>query len=48
VLGVGRIKLALRLIVGLFAYLMYIWFTAVRALPTVRARKAARRARRLS
>jgi hypothetical protein len=45
---VARIKLALRLLAGLFAALLYIWFAAVRAVPTVRARKAARRASRLS
>jgi hypothetical protein len=48
VLGVARIKLALRLLVGLVAYATYVWFAAVRAVPGVRARKAARRASRLS
>jgi hypothetical protein len=46
VLGVARIKLALRLFVGAFAFLIYVWFAAVRAVPGVRARKAARRAAR--
>jgi hypothetical protein len=45
---VARIKLALRLLAGLFASLLYVWFAAVRAVPAVRARKAARRAGRLS
>jgi hypothetical protein len=48
VLGVARIKLALRVLVGAFAFVMYVWFAAVRAVPGVRARKAARRASRLS
>jgi hypothetical protein len=32
-----------RLALGAFAFLLYVWFAAVRSLPRVRARKAARR-----
>jgi hypothetical protein len=43
---VARIKLALRLLAGFFAFVMYVWFAAVRAVPGVHARRAARRAGR--
>jgi hypothetical protein len=42
----ARIKLALRLVAGFFAFATYVWFAAVRAVPRVRARKAARRSGR--
>jgi hypothetical protein len=34
-----------RLMLAAFGFLLYTWFAAVRSLPAVRARKAARRAR---
>jgi hypothetical protein len=40
---VGRIKLILRAFGAFLAFATYVWFAAVRAVPTVRARKAARR-----
>jgi hypothetical protein len=40
---VARIKLILKAIAGAFAFAVYVWFAAVRAVPAVRARKAARR-----
>ena len=43
---VRRIVLALKLVAGGFAYLLYVWFAAVRAAPAVKRRKAARRAAR--
>jgi len=33
-----------KLVLGLFAFLVYVWFAAVRALPNVKRRKAAMRA----
>ena len=39
----ARVKLILRAIAGFFAFVVYVWFAAVRAVPRVRARKAARR-----
>jgi hypothetical protein len=33
-----------KLVLGLLAFLVYVWFAAVRAVPGVRKRKAARRA----
>jgi hypothetical protein len=43
VLNVAKLKLALRLLAALVAYATYVWIAAVRAVPRVRARKAARR-----
>jgi hypothetical protein len=40
---VARIRLVLKAIGALFAFLLYVWFAAVRLLPEVRRRKAARR-----
>jgi hypothetical protein len=40
---VARVKLILKAFAGLVAFATYLWFAAVRAVPTVRARKAARR-----
>jgi hypothetical protein len=33
----------LKLVLGLFAFLVYVWFAAVRAVPNVKRRKAALR-----
>jgi hypothetical protein len=33
-----------KLVVGLFAFLVYVWFASVRAVPNVKRRKAAMRA----
>ncbi|MDQ4029923.1 MAG: hypothetical protein M3168_02665 [Actinomycetota bacterium] len=33
----------LKLVAGVFAFAVYVWFAAVRALPLVKARKARRR-----
>ena len=43
---VARIRLILRLAAGLVAFLVYVWVAAVRRLPEVKRRKAARRALR--
>jgi hypothetical protein len=45
-MSLARIKLALQAVAGLFAFALYVWFAAVRALPRIHARKAARRAAR--
>jgi hypothetical protein len=42
----ARIRRILRLAAALLAFLVYVWVAAVRLLPEVRRRKAARRARR--
>jgi hypothetical protein len=42
-LNVAKLKLALRVAAGTLAFATYVWFAAVRAVPRVRARKAARR-----
>jgi hypothetical protein len=39
----ARITRLLKLVAGVFAFLLYVWVAAVRALPLVRARKARRR-----
>jgi hypothetical protein len=44
---VARIRLILRLVVGAFAFLLYVWFAAVRLLPEVKRRKRLRRAARI-
>jgi hypothetical protein len=41
-----RLRLLLRLALVVFAGLLYVWFAAVRALPEVKRRQAARRAAR--
>jgi hypothetical protein len=40
------VKLLVKLTLGTFAYLLYVWFAAVRAAPRVKRRKALRRAAR--
>jgi hypothetical protein len=40
------IRRLLKLAAALIAFAVYVWFAAVRALPTVKRRKAARRAGR--
>ena len=42
----ARIRLILRLVAGLFAFLLDVWFAAVRLLPEVKRRKRLRRAAR--
>jgi hypothetical protein len=42
----ARIVLILKLLAGAVAFLLYVWVAAVRALPRVKRRKAARRATR--
>jgi hypothetical protein len=42
----ARIKLILRVFVGAIAFLVYVWFAAVRDAPAVMRRKAERRAAR--
>jgi hypothetical protein len=39
---VGRI---LKVVAGVFGFLLYVWFAAVRSVPVVKRRKAARRPR---
>jgi parvulin-like peptidyl-prolyl isomerase len=39
----ARVKLILKALAGLVAFATYVWVAAVRAVPAVRARKAARR-----
>jgi hypothetical protein len=43
---VARIRRILRLAAALLAFLLYVWFAAVRLLPEVKRRKAARRVQR--
>jgi hypothetical protein len=43
---VRRIKLLLRVFAGAVAFLLYVWFAAVRSLGQVKRDKARRRARR--
>jgi hypothetical protein len=43
---VARIRRILRLLGAFVAFLLYVWFAAVRSLPAVKRRKAARRAGR--
>jgi len=45
VLRVARIKRLLKLAAGALAFGLYVWFAAVRKVPLVKRRKAARRAR---
>lgn len=40
------VKRALLVVAGVLASVLYVWFAAVRAVPEVRRRKAARRAAR--
>jgi hypothetical protein len=40
---VARIKRLLKIAAGVLAFLVYVWFAAVRNLPFVRRRKRARR-----
>ena len=40
-----RVRRILRLIGAAFAFLLYVWFAAVRYAPAVKARKARRRRR---
>ena len=40
-----RVRRILKLIVAAFAFVLYVWFAAVRYAPDVKARKARRRAR---
>jgi len=42
---VARIKRLLKLAAGALAFGLYVWFAAVRKVPHVKRRKAARRAR---
>jgi hypothetical protein len=44
---VARIRLILRVVVGVFAFLLYVWVAAVRLLPEVKRRKRLRRAARV-
>jgi hypothetical protein len=41
----GRVKLVLKALAGTLAFLLYVWFKAVRSAPPVKRRKRARRAR---
>jgi hypothetical protein len=43
---VARIRLILRVVAGLIAFLLYVWVAAVRLLPEVKRRKRRRRAAR--
>jgi hypothetical protein len=43
---VARIRLILRLVAGVIAFLAFIWVGAVRLLPEVKRRKAVRRGSR--
>jgi hypothetical protein len=45
---VARIRLFARLAAGILAFLTYVWFAAVRLLPEVKRRKAARRRARVA
>jgi hypothetical protein len=40
-----RVRRILKLTGAAFAFVLYVWFAAVRSLPDVKARKARRRAR---
>jgi hypothetical protein len=40
---VARIKRLLKVAAGVLAFLVYVWFAAVRSLPLVKRRKRARR-----
>jgi hypothetical protein len=42
---VARVRLILRALGSAFAFLVYVWFAAVRLAPAVKRRKAARRRR---
>jgi hypothetical protein len=40
-----QVRRILKLVGGAFAFVLYVWFAAVRSVPEVKARKARRRAR---